>query len=208
MADDIEEELDVKFIREALYGDAFSRGTDKVGRYLLVVATTTLITTVFNVVLKSTPLVPLDFSGQPDSLITFLAAANLALLINYTLRVTNDLLKAREDWANAQRFMDIERIKRARQSAQWTEEIVMSGDPSGDPGPDADPWWEHYAETRDEAVRRIRMIQTRPNERRVAITTRWIRLVFLGGSPALIGVAALMHTWRNVWHFFQAIVGL
>ena len=209
MADEIEKEFDISAIRQALYGDAFSEGTGKSGRNLLLVATVTLVTAVFDVAVKSTPLVPLDFSNHPDSLITFLAITNIALLINFTLRASNDFLRAGEDWATAKKFIEIERITRARRLAQDTDEAIASGEPS----PDGDfsfdeKWWEEFSVTREEAVKRIREIEDRLGERRIPIFVRWIRLIFFGGLPLLVGFAALAHTWENALHFLKAVVGL
>lgn len=209
MADEIESDFDVNAIREAIYGDAFSEGTEKSGRNLLLVATVTLVISIFDVAVKSTPLVPLDFSNNPDSLITFLAITNIALLMNYALRASNDFLRAKEDWATAQKFIEIERIKRARRLAQDTDEAIASGEPppNGDYSFD-DEWWEEFSVTREEAIERIREIEDRVAERRIPILVRWIRLIFFGGLPLLIGFVALTHTWENALHFVKVVVGL
>ena len=209
MADEIESDFDVNAIREAIYGDAFSEGTEKSGRNLLLVATVTLVISIFDVAVKSTPLVPLDFSNNPDSLITFLAIINIAFLMNYALRASNDFLRAREDCATAQKFIEIERINRARRVAQDTDEAIASGEPSADGDYSfEDEWWEEYSVTKEEAVRRIREIEDRIAERRIPIFVRWIRLIFFGGLPLLIGFAALTHTWENALHFVKVVVGL
>lgn len=209
MADEIESDFDINAIREAIYGDAFSEGTEKSGRNLLLVATVTLVISVFGVTVKSTPLVPLDFSNNPDSLITFLAITNIALLINYALRALNDFLRAGEDWATAKKFIEIERINRAYRAAQDTEEAILSGEPSpeGDSSFD-DELWERFSVTREEAVKRIREIEDRLAERRLPIFVRWIRLIFFGGLPLLVGFTALTHTWKNALDFLKAVVGL
>ena len=209
MADEIERDFDVNAIRDAIYGDAFSEGTEKSGRNLLLVATVTLVISVFGVAVKSTPLVPLDFSNHPDSLITFLAITNIALLMNYALRASNDFLRAREDWATAQKFIEIERIRRARRLAQDIDEAIASREPS--PNEDYsfdDEWWEGFSITREEAVVRIREIENRIVERSIPIFVRWIRLIFFGGLPLLIGFAAFTHTWENALHFVKVVVGL
>lgn len=209
MADDIENEFGISAFRQALYGDTFSESTEKSGRNLLLVATVALVTAVFDVAVKSTPLVPLDFSGQPDSLITFLAIANIALLISYMLRALNDLLRTREEWASARKFIEIERIRRAHRSARDTDEAIASAEPLPDgTDPFIDEWWEHYADEREAALKHISKIEARLADRRLQIFVRWIRLFFFGGLPLLIGFAALTHTWRNALHFFQAVVGL
>lgn len=209
MADEIERDFDANAIREAIYGDAFSEGTEKSGRNLLLVATVTLVISVFGVAVKSTSLVPLDFSNHPESFITFLAITNIALLMNYALRASNDFLRAGEDWATAKKFIEIERIKRARRLAQDTEEAIMSGQPSpnGNNSFD-DEWWEEFSVIREEAIERIREIEDRLAERRLPISVRWIRLFFFGGLPLLIGFAALTHTWENALDFLKAVVGL
>lgn len=209
MADDIEEGFDISVIREAIYGNAFSEGTEKSGRNLLLVATVTLVTAVFEVAVKSTPLVPLDFSKQPDSLITFLAIANIALLINYTLKASNDLFRAREDWANARKFIQIERIRRAHLSAKETEKQILSAQPHPDEFDlSPEPWWEEYHEVEEEGRTLIRNIEAGISNRRLPIIVRWIRLVFFGGLPVLTGLAALIHTWKTVLNFFLAVLGL
>ena len=209
MADEIERDLDVNAIREAIYGDAFSEGTEKSGRNLLLVATVTLVISVFGVAVKSTTLVPLDFANYPDSLITFLAITNIAFLMNYALRASNDFLRAGEDWATARKFIEIERIKRAYRAAQDTEKAILSGEPppNGDYSFD-DEWWGKFSVTREEAVKRIREIEGRLAERRIPIFVRWIRLIYFGGLPLLIGFAALTHTWENALDFLNAVVGL
>lgn len=208
MADEIERDFDANAIRKAIYGDAFSEGTEKSGRNLLLVATVSLVVSVFGVAVKSTPLVPLDFSNHPDSLITFLAITNIALLINYTLRVLNDFLRAREDWGTAKKFIEIERVSRELRLAQDTDEAIASGEPSpnGDYSFD-DEWWEQFSVTRDKAKERIRKIEDRLAERRIPIFVRWIRLIFFGGLPLLIGFAALIHTWENALQFLKSVVG-
>ena len=209
MADEIERDFDGNAIREAIYGDAFSAVTNKSGRNLLLVSTVTLVISVFDVAVKSTPLVPLDFSNNPDSLITFLAIINIAFLMNYALRASNDFLRARENWATAQKFFEIERINRARRVAQDTDEAIASGELSanGDYSFE-DEWWEEYSVTKEEAVRRIREIEDRIAERRIPIFVRWIRLIFFGGLPLLIGFTALTHTWENALQFLKAVIGL
>ncbi len=209
MVDDIEDDFDISAIRQAIYGDVFSEGTQKNGRNLLFVATVALVTAVFDVAVKSTPLVPLDFSKSPDSLITILAIANIALLISYTLRVSNDFLRTREEWADARKFIEIERIQRALRSAREVDEAIASAEPRPhEYAPFPDEWWEKYSEEREAALERIRKIEAGIANRRLQIYLRWIRLVIFGGLPLVIGVAALFHTWRNALDFFQAVVGL
>ncbi len=209
MVDDIENDFDISAIRQALYGDLFSEGTEKSGRNLLLVATVALVTAVFDVAVKSTPLVPLDFSKHPDSLITFLAIANFALLISYILRASNDFLRTREEWADARKFIEIEHIRRALRSAREVDEAMASAEPRPDGyEPFPDEWWEEYSDEREAALEHIRKIEAGLASRRLQMIVRWIRLFFFGGLPLVIGVAALSHTWRNVLDFFLAVVGL
>lgn len=208
MAVDIEKDFKPSAIREGVYGHPFSSATDKVGRSLLLIATVALVTAVFDVTPISTPLVPLDFSAQPDSLITFLATVNFALLMSYTLSVSNDLLRAHEDWSTAKKNIEIERAIRADETAWHIDDAIASGEPPPGGKPIVDQWWEEASDIREEAVKRIRKIEAGRNERAVPIFVRWVRLVFFGGLPLLTGLAAVAHTWRNVWHFFEAVVGL
>lgn len=208
MADDIEDGFDPNVIREALYGNAFSEGTEKCGRNLLLIATVTLITAVFDVAVKSTPLVPLDFSKQPNSLIIFLAITNFALLISYILRALNDLLRANEDWAYAKKFIEIEHIRRARDSARAREEAEFSAEKRAREDNFIEEYWEEYEEAYDKHLARVRKIEAKLGNRMVPVFVRWIRLFFFGGLPILIGIAALIHTWENAFNFFQAVVGL
>ncbi|MHA1571084.1 MAG: hypothetical protein ACTSWM_04635, partial [Alphaproteobacteria bacterium] len=210
MSEKIEDkEFDSHAIREALYGNAFSDGTEKSGRTLLLVATVTLIIAVFDVAVTSTPFVPLDFSGKPEGLVTFLAIANVALLINYMLRALSDLLRAKEDWAHAGKSIQMERVWRAEQEAANTEKEIMEADPSReDYGETWDEWWENCSAIRDDALQKVREIDVQLGQRTFPIIMRWVRLIVLGGLPLLVGFAALGHTWENVVIFFLAVVGL
>lgn len=209
MVDNTEEDFDISAIREALYGDAFSAGTEKSGRNLLIVATVTLVIAVYDVAVKSTPLVPLDFANQPDSLRIFLAAANIALLLNYILRASNDLLRTREEWATARKFIEFELIQRAHRSALEVEREINAQDPRSDRyNPVVEEWWEDYEATRDEALKRIKKIDSGLADRRFPIFIRWIRIFFFGGLPLLMGFTSLAHTWKDAVDFFRAVVAV
>jgi hypothetical protein len=207
MSTSVEEQFNPDSLRATLYGEAFSEASQKNGRTLLVVATLTLITTVFDVDVKSTPLLPLDFSNHPESLLIFLAISNVALLVSYCIRAGSDLVRAAEEWAEAKKQIEIERIRRALESARDVDRAISEAEPSDRYDPVIDDWWESYQEAANSGIEKIRALEARIARRRIPIAMRWSRLVFFGGLPLVAAVLALAHTWREVIEFVRAILG-
>jgi hypothetical protein len=135
-----------------------------------------------------------------------LAIANLALLVNYTLRASSDILRIREEWGDARKHFEIEKISRAQQQAVEIEKELMEAGEDCPGAPGMEEYWEDYRRAANKARERILEIETALGDRRLPISVRWIRLFYFGCLPLLIGSLAFLHTWRDALEFFQAVV--
>lgn len=209
MTEKADNEIDTSEIKNALYSDAFGEKTEKGARNLLIVATITLITDVFDVAVKSTPLIPLDFSNRPDSLIVFLSILNIALLFSYLLRALNDVLRVREEWANARIFIERQRAQRVWQQAKDIETAIDAADPRNEEQfQSLESWWEDAKEADESARDLISAIEAKIIDRRLPITVRWLRIWLLGSLPIMVGALAAIHTWRDAFQFVLSVFEL
>lgn len=199
--------IDTDAIRQGLYGDALSDRTEKLGARLSVVGIATLITSVFDVRATSTSLIPLDFSNHQDTLVTFLAVINSAMLVGYCIRMTNDVLRTNNEWATIRKFIALEQINRAYREAREVDDEVMAGEVDENDGYQDwnEEWWEEYLAIKERAEGRIKAIEDELVDRRIPIAVRWVKIIVFSSFPILVGVAALAHTWRNIVDFLIAI---
>lgn len=186
MSDQDIETIDYGTLRKALYGDMLSDKTEKSARHLLIVAAATLLVSVFQVSLRTTAIIPIDFSQEPDGLVMFLAAANTVLLAAFLIRLLPDLLRTREEWAFAAKIVEQEKILRAEAAARAVDKQIAGNDPNGaDYGMEPDDWWQNYIATRDEAMAQMQRLQDRIEDRGISTTFRFVRLfVAVWLSPA------------------------
>jgi hypothetical protein len=209
MTDVKPEKIDYRALRQALYGELLSDKTEKAARNLLIVATATLLVSVFEVSFKPTPLFPFDFTKAPNALAMFLSAANIVLLSAFLVRLLPDILRAREEWAFAAKIIEQERIERAHAAAKAVEDQISANDPNGpDYGFDPEDWWQNFIDAREEGLAQMDRLQKRIEDRRISIGVRHVRLLTLCAFPVLVGGAAFWHTASAAWRFVQAVVGV
>jgi hypothetical protein len=209
MSDQDIEKIDYSTLRKALYGDMLSDKTEKSARTLLIVAAATLLVSVFQVSLKSTAIIPVEFSKENDGLVMFLAAANAVLFAAFVIRLLPDLLRTREEWAFAAKIVEQEKILRAEAAARAVDQQIAENDPGGENyGREPDDWWQDYIATTDEAMAQMQRLQDRIEDRRISITFRFVRLILQCVFPLLVSITAFLHTADDAWRFIRAVVGI
>jgi len=208
MSNEPEHKHDPELLKAALYGDAISDKTEKIGRSLLVVGTMTLFVGAFDIKAKSAALIPLDFSKAPEALGVFLSMATLFLVISYVLRFATDLFNAREEWAKIDIQFELEKVHQATLNAKLADEEMYEHYRSmrEDYGPDPEPWDEHLFEVSTEAKNKISKIEIALADKRMPKFLWMTRFMFFGLSPIVVAAFALSHSAQSLSKLFQAII--
>jgi hypothetical protein len=202
MADDDYRKLDPAALRANLYGDALTDATKKIGRNLLLVAVVTIFVHLFNVSLKSTPYVAIDFSQNPNALGILLAVTSFGLLVAFSLRAVTDILRARETWAEVQSHLLREKVFQAGEAARSIDDSEPN---PNDDGSWLDPWWESYYEIREDAEKQLAQIRERIGRRQVPIIVWWTRLIVESSTPFCVGIVALVLSRSTFIDLVQAL---
>lgn len=201
-------QVDPATAKAYLYGSALLTETEKAGNRLIISATITLVVVLYDVSVKSTAFFPFDFTGHPGALASVLSVLNAALLVNFGLRATTDLLRAREEWAEVQKFLIADRLLVAERRARYidNEEAKTRHEEENPFGPD--PWWEYPIELREKSEKTLREIEDRIGERGFPRVFWHLRLAVYVTSPSALGLVALYHSWPNGLAFLCKVLDI
>ncbi|MEQ9557806.1 MAG: hypothetical protein RIG67_18710 [Rhodospirillales bacterium] len=202
-------EFSVGAIRESLYGDALSEQTRKAGRNLLVISGITFFIHAYSITAKPSAILPLDFSNNPEALHTFFALINLIMLCAFIIRLINDLMRVNELWVETRKFIELEKIhNHGEQVRRFESDLYEEHENRSGPDPYPDPWWEIYIEKREEAEKRISILEEKIGDRRLVALFWKFRLTLSAGMPLLAGMIATYHSSPNLGRFADKLAGL
>jgi len=137
----------------------------------------------------------------------FLSVLTLFLLISYTIRFFTDTFRARDDWAEIDIQLELEKEQKALRSARAYDEAeeyhsrsLMHVD-----GSEPCEVLVHSMKVSDSVRNRIVGIEGTLKDRAFPKFLWFVRFVFFGFSPIALAALALSHSGPNLEKFISAV---
>ncbi|MFK4535078.1 hypothetical protein ABIA00_003261 [Bradyrhizobium ottawaense] len=129
-------------------GEPLRAETMRTGRHLIIASAICAVVVTFDVQLKGTGLVPLDFGNRSEVLAMLMALAVILLLLSFVLRTWTDLLRERETAKLVTHYIEDERVDAARKSAEGADAEALRSQREALEGPEyydqEDSNWDAY----------------------------------------------------------------
>ncbi|WP_074448599.1 hypothetical protein [Bradyrhizobium yuanmingense] len=194
---------------EGLYGEPLRAETMRTGRHLIIASTICAVVVTFDVQLKGTGLVPLDFGNRPEVLAMLMALAVILLLLSFVLRTWTDLLRERETAKLVTQYIEDERVDAARESAEGAdaEELRSRREALDEPEyyDQEDSNWDAYHKVKDAADAALQKAEDRLRKRRWPLGLRRTWMILEAGLPIVFAAFAIYKSWTSVNALFKAL---